>query len=162
MSVKRLLKGTAIFVLLVVLHYSVRPLLGSRVTMDFLVIAVLLLSVRMRPGAAAILGFFSGLVADSLTPLSFGAGALALAVLGYGASWLKAVFFADNVLLHAIFFFAGKWAYDVLYLVAERRIDLGNLPAQLFVWSPLSALATALAGVIIIVMFRTTLEPQPV
>lgn len=161
MSLKRLLKGTTIFVLLVVLHYSVRPLLGARLTVDFLVIAVLLLSVRMRPGAAAVLGFFSGLVADSLTPLSFGAGALALAVLGYGASWLKAVFFADNVLLHAIFFFVGKWAYDVLYLVAERRIDLGSLPGQLLVWSPLSALATALGGVVIIVMFRTTLESQP-
>ncbi len=60
------------FVLLVALHYTVRPLLGWRVSMDFLVIAVLLMAVRVRPGAAAMIGFATGLVADSLTPTSRG------------------------------------------------------------------------------------------
>jgi rod shape-determining protein MreD len=160
MTWSRIVKGTGVFLLLVVLHYSVRPLFASRVTMDFLVVAVLLLAVRVRPGVAALLGFATGLVADSLTPLSLGAGALALSVVGFSASRLKAVFFADNVLLHAIFFFAGKWAYDVLYLLAERRTDPGHAMAQIFLWSPLSALATATAGVVIILLFRITLEPQ--
>lgn len=157
---RRLLKSTAVFLLLVLMHYSVRPLTGSRVAIDFLVIAVLLMAVRLRPGGAAFLGFGTGLITDSLTPLSFGAGGLALSVIGFLASWLKAVFFADNVLLHGMFFFAGKWAYDVLYLLAERRMEAGALLTQLVVWSPLSALATAVAGVVLILVLRSSLEPQ--
>lgn len=160
MSWKRFIKSTAIFVLLVALHYTVRPLIGSRVAIDFLVIAILLIAVRLRPGAAAILGCITGLGADSLTPLSFGAGAFALASIAFLASWLKAVFFADNMVLHAVFFFAGKWVYDILYLIAERRMDAGGLLTQLVVWSPLSALATAVAGVVLLIVLRTSLEPQ--
>lgn len=160
MNTRRVLKSTAIFVFLVLLHYSVRPLTGTRVTIDFLVIAVLLLAVRLRPGGAAFVGFATGLITDSLTPLSLGAGGLALTVIGFLASWLKAVFFADNVLLHGMFFFAGKWAYDVLYLLAERRMDAGTLLVQLVVWSPLSALATAVVGVVLILVLRSSLEPQ--
>jgi rod shape-determining protein MreD len=132
------------FALLVLLHYTVRPLLGWRTPVDFLVIAVLLSAVRVRPGAAALIGFLTGLVADSLTPSAFGAGALAMTAVGATASWLKAVFFADNVVLHGFFFFVGKWAYDIVYVTAERRMHGVELATQLLLWSPLSAALTAL------------------
>jgi rod shape-determining protein MreD len=145
-----LLRGAALFALLVVLHYTVRPLLGTRVTADFLVIAVLVTSVQVRPGVAAALGFLTGLVADSLTPLSFGAGALAMSVVGFTASWLKAAVFSDNLALQGIFIAAGKWVFDLLYVVAERRLGFGDLAIQLLVWSPLSALVTGLVGLLIV------------
>jgi rod shape-determining protein MreD len=113
---------------------------------DFLVIAVLLSAVRVRPGVAALIGFCTGLVADSLTPSAFGAGALAMTAVGASASWLKAVFFADNVVLHGFFFFVGKWAFDIVYVTAERRMHGVELATQLLLWSPLSAAATAVAG----------------
>lgn len=160
MKWQRFFRGLAAFAILVALHYTARPLLGWRVNVDFLVIAVLLMSVRMRPGAAALLGFGTGLVADSLSPTVFGAGAMAMSVIGFGASWLKAVFFADNVLLHASFFFAGKWVHDFVYLIAERRSGFVELLAQLFIWTPLSAALTAVVGVFIILVFRATFEPQ--
>jgi hypothetical protein len=96
-------KGIAVFLLLVALHYTVRPLLGTRISIDFLVIAVLLTAVHVRPGVAALTGFLTGLIADSLTPLSFGAGALAMSVVGSAASWLRAVVSVDNMLFQAIF-----------------------------------------------------------
>jgi rod shape-determining protein MreD len=98
-----LLKGIGVFLLLVVLHYTVRPLLGTRVSVDFLVIALLLAAVHVRPGAAALIGFVTGVIADSLTPLSFGAGALAMSAVASAASWLKSTVFGDNMLLQAIF-----------------------------------------------------------
>jgi rod shape-determining protein MreD len=158
----RWLKGVLAFAVLVTLHYTVRPLLGLRVSVDFLVIAVLLMSVRTRPGAAALLGFATGLVSDALSPSAFGAGALAMSLIGFAASRLKAVFFADNILLHASFFFAGKWVHDFVYLVVDRQATLLALAAQLFVWTPLSAALTALVGVFLIVVFRATFEPQAV
>lgn len=155
-----MLRVTSVFIMLVTLHYTLRPLLGWRAGMDFLVIAVLLAAVRIRPGAAALIGFATGLIADSLTPSSFGAGALALSLVGFAASWLKAVFFADNVLLHALFFFAGKWAHDVVYLVVDRRLDVSSFLAQALIWSPLSAVLTAVAGIVILVAFRLPLGAQ--
>ncbi len=160
MSVGRTLRAVAVFLFLIVLHYTLRPLLGWRATVDFIVIAVLLASVRTRPGVAALIGFATGLVVDSLTPASLGAAALGLTVVGAGASWLKAVFFADNIVLHAFFFFAGKWVFDALYLAAERRVAGAELLTQLLLWSPLSAAVTAVAGVLLLLVLKPVLEPS--
>lgn len=154
-------KGIGVFALLLLLHYTVRPLLGARFAVDFLVIAVLLTAVHVRPGLAAVIGFAAGLVTDSLTPLSFGAGAFALSAVGFGASWLKAAVFGDNLLLQAVFLGAGKWAFDVLYVLAERRLAPGDIVMQLAVWSPLSALVTGLAGVLVVLTFRLSMEARP-
>src|ERR671929_1369694 len=129
-----LLRTSVAFAVLVVLHYTLRPLLGWRASPDFLIIALLLVAIRVRPGTAALLGFAMGLVSDSLDPHAFGAGALGMSVVGFAASWLKAVFFADDLALNAFFFFLGKWAFDLLYLVAERRLAGGELLMQVLVW----------------------------
>lgn len=154
----RALRALLVFVILVLLHFTVRPLLGWRAPMDFLVIAVLLAAVRMRPGAAALVGFLTGLAADSLNPSAFGAGALALTGLGFAASWLKAVFFADNLAVNAFYFFLGKWAFDLVYLIAERRMTGVELVTQLLLWSPISAALTAAVGVLLLVLLRPMLE----
>jgi rod shape-determining protein MreD len=161
MTMAGLLRAIASFTLLVLLHYTLRPLLGWRAPMDFLLLAVLLIAVRTRPGAAALLGFVVGTISDSLTPAAFGAGAAAMTIVGYSASWLKAVFFADNVALNAFFFFAGKWAFDIIYFVGERRLGGFELVQQLALWSPLSAAATAVAGVLLLVVMRPLLDPAP-
>src|SRR5688500_19137996 len=116
------LRAVVTFVILVLLHYTLRPLLGWRAPMDFLLLALLLASIRVRPAVAALIGLALGLVADSLTPESLGAGAIAMTVVGYVASWLKAVFFADNIALNAFFFFLGKWMFDLICFVVEQRL----------------------------------------
>ena len=160
MTWARSARAVAAFLLLVLLHFTLRPLLGWRTPVDFLVIAVLLSAVRVRPGIAALIGFCTGLVADSLTPSAFGAGALAMTVIGASASWLKAVFFADNVVLHGFFFFVGKWAFDIVYTMAERRMHGVELATQLLLWSPLSAGITAVAGIVLLLLLRPVLEPH--
>jgi rod shape-determining protein MreD len=146
------------FFVLVVLNYTLRPLLGWRAPIDFLLLAVLTAAVRVRPAGGAIIGFLVGLIADSLSPESLGAGALGMSIIGYTASWLKAVFFADSLPLNALFFFVGKWGFDVIYFVAERRLQGVELVQQLVLWSPLSAAATAIAGVVVLLVLRPILE----
>ena len=148
------------FIILVLLHYTLRPLLGWRAPMDFLLLALLLASIRVRPAAAALIGLAMGLVADSLTPESLGAAAIAMTIVGYLASWLRAVFFADNLALNAFFFFLGKWTFDIIYFLVEQRLGGIELVQQLLLWSPLSAAATAVAGILLLLLMRPMLEPS--
>jgi rod shape-determining protein MreD len=145
-------------ILLIVLHYTLRPLLGWRASIDFLLIALVFGAVRMRPAGAALYGFALGLCADALSLGAFGAGALAATIVGYAASWLKAVFFADNLALNAFFLFVGKWLFDLVYLLVERRMHGTEMLMQIVVWSPLAAAVTALAGVIAVAVLRPILE----
>jgi rod shape-determining protein MreD len=153
-------RAVIVFGLLLVLHYTLRPLLGWRAPIDFLVIAVLLAAVRIRPGSAALFGLGLGLATDSLNTAGFGAGALAMAVVGFAASWMKAIFFADNIALNGFFFFLGKWAFDIVLIIAEQRLSGGDMVTQLLLWSPLAAANTALAGIVMLIVLRPVLEPS--
>ena len=159
MTINGVVRTTIAIVILILLDFSVRPLLGWRAEIDFRIIALLLAAVRMRPGSAAVVGCIMGLVFDSLTPHAFGAGALAMTVVAYMASWLKAVFFADNLALNGFFFFAGRWAFAIIYVLAAHQANGVELVQQLLVWAPLSAAATAAAGVVLLVLLRPLLEP---
>jgi rod shape-determining protein MreD len=144
--------------ILIVLHYTLRPLLAWRASIDFMIVALLLGAVRMRPGAAAVYGFLLGLVSDSLALSGFGAAALAMAIVGFSASWLKAVFFADNLALNAFFLVLAKWVFDLIFLVVGHRSHGAELAMQLFVWSPLAAAVTAVAGVIALSLLKPLME----
>jgi rod shape-determining protein MreD len=155
-------RTAVICAILIVLHYTLRPLLAWRTSIDFLIIALMFGSVRMRPGIAAFFGFVLGLVADSLSPGAFGAAALGMSLVGFGASWLKAVFFADNLALNGFFIFLGKWIFDLIFLLVGQRAHGGELFMQIVVWSSLSAALTALAGVIAISLLRPLMEVRTV
>jgi rod shape-determining protein MreD len=149
----------AVLLLLAVLHFTVRPLLGApRAAPDFLLLGLLVFAIRARPGAAAIAGFAVGLLGDALTPVAFGAGALAHTVVGYLAAWGKAVFFAENLAVNAGFFIAGTWLRDLLVLLGGGHVQGSTLLWQLIVWSPLKAVTTALVGVAVLLLFRRALS----
>lgn len=145
-------------VLLIIGHYTLRPLLGWRAGIDFLIIALLFASVRMRPGWAAVFGLVLGLVADSLSVGGLGTAALGMSVVGFAGSWLKAVFFADNLALNAFFLFLGKWLFDVIVLLAGLSASGSDLLMQIVVWSPLSAAVTAVAGAVALSLLRPLLD----
>ena len=158
MTWQKAARTALLFAMLIAMQFAVRPLLQWRALPDFLVIAMLLAAVRVRPGVAAVIGFTAGLLSDALAPATFGVGAFALSVVAFTASWLKAVFFSDNVVLHAFFFFLGKWAFDVLFLLLERQRGFLEMAAQMALWSPLSAALTAVAGLVALMLFRGMLE----
>lgn len=139
---------------LVALHFYLLPWFGnSRAAPDLLLLAMLLVAIRSRPGVAAAVGFIVGLVTDVLTPARFGAGALAHTIVGYLAAWGRAVFFPDNLLVNAGLFAGGVWLRTLLVLLASR-VEIGELLRVAFIWSPVQAIVTAVAGVIVVVTFR--------
>jgi rod shape-determining protein MreD len=141
-------------VLLVFLHFFLRPRLGSpRSGPDFLFIALMFYAMRSGPGAGAAAGFAVGLIQDALTPAQFGAGALAHTVVGYLAAWGRAVFFADNLVVNAAFVAVGVWLRDVIVLVASGPGE-ENLFLELTLRSPLQALVSGLAAAVVLVVFR--------
>lgn len=151
-------RAVAVFIVLLILQFYVRPRLGSpRYTPDFVAIGVLLFALRARPGQAAIAGLCAGLLTDALTPARFGAGMLAHSVVGYLAAWGRAVFFADNLLVTGAFFAVGTWLRNALVLLASGSAG-GSLLTELGVWSPIQAVSTAVAGVVLAVLLRGWLD----
>jgi rod shape-determining protein MreD len=148
------LQLAGVFLLLLVAHFYLRPRLwGPRVSPDFLFVGLMLYAMRSGPGAAAVAGFLVGLTADALTPARFGAGALAHTVVAYLASWGRAVFFADNLLVNAAFVAVGLWIRDLLVLAVSGTGDRPLL-AELAVYSPLQALTSALFALLVLLVFR--------
>jgi rod shape-determining protein MreD len=131
------------FLLLVTLHFTLRPLLGGRVQVDFLTIAVLFAAVRLRPGVAACVGWVAGVALDAVAPGSFGATALGYTVVAFVASRVNAAFFTVDTARSGAIVLGGKWAVDaIILLVAGGPAGSGRL-AHLLFWSPLAALLTA-------------------
>ena len=143
---------------LVVLQFSLRTRLGDdRMAPDFLLLALLLYTIRAQPGKSAAAGFLVGLLSDALTPASFGAGALAHTLVAYLSSWSKVVFFAENVFVNGCIFFAGTWLRNCIVALASNKMRSGMLGWELLVWSPIQSLTTALTGMLVLWLFRREL-----
>jgi rod shape-determining protein MreD len=139
---------------LVALQFSVRNRLGNeRIAPDFLLLALMIYTIRATPGKGAVAGLVVGLMRDALSPASFGAGALAHTLVGYLSAWGKAVFFAENLFVNGCLFFAGTWLRNLVVTLASGAIQGGQLGWELLVWSPLQSLTTAITGVLVVWLF---------
>lgn len=151
-------RSAGVLLLLLALHFYVRPRLGApRYAPDFIAIGVLLFALRARPGQAAMAGLFAGLLTDALTPARFGAGALANAVVGYLAAFGRTVFFADNLLVTGGLFAIGTWFRNLLVLIASGT-PMSRLVVEAGVWSSVQALVTAVVGVVFALLLRGWLD----
>lgn len=147
---------------LVLLQFTVRERLGGdRIAPDFLLLALLIYTIRAQPGRGAAAGFVVGLLRDALTPASFGAGALAHTLVGYLSSWAKAVFFAENVFVNGCLFFAGTWLRNLAVLLASGRMQGAQLGWELLVWSPLQSFTTAAVGIVVLWLFGRWVALRP-
>lgn len=143
-----------VIAILLLLEFYLRPsLIDSRGMPDFLLLALLLLCLRLSPGWAAVAGLIVGLTIDVLSPARFGSNMIAHVLLGYGASWGRAVFFADNVVVNAGLFFAGTWLRNMLVLFLSGA-TIGQLGSEALIWAPLQGITTALVGVVVVILFH--------
>ena len=144
---------------LVALQFSVRSRLGNeKIAPDFLLLALMIYTIRAQPGKGAVAGLIVGLMRDALAPASFGAGALAHTLVGYLSAWGKAVFFAENLFVNGCLFFAGTWLRNLVVSLASGTLQGGQLGWELLVWSPLQSLTTAAVGVVVLWVFRRTMS----
>ena len=143
-----------VLVLLGLLHFYVRPRIWPGAgAPDFLLIALMILALRTRPGTAAVAGFLTGLVLDILVPVRFGAGALSHTVVGFAAAWGRSVFFPDNLIVNGILFAVGTLVRNLLLLIVSGSGILGAL--HVFgLASLVQALTTAVAGVAVTLAIR--------
>lgn len=146
-------------IVLVTAHFVLRPLLGDRIEIDFLVLALLLLAIRVRPGVGALVGLALGAAADSASPSGFGSAMLALTLVGYVTSWLKAAFFAENALLDGVVIFVSAWGVVLLRLLLSGRAFEPGIAVAALVWAPLSAALTAVVGAVLFAVLRPLLKP---
>ena len=146
----------ALVVLLAVLYFVLRVGLGLGLLIpDLIVVALLLAARQMRPGWAAGLGLLLGMLEGSVLPLTFGASAVALTIVGYLGSRTRDVFSGGGLVLLAFYLFAGKWLYDIiLYVVLLADATPGPASALLLI-SPLAALYAAAAGLVAYAAYRT-------
>ncbi len=143
-----------VIAILLLLEFYLRPsLVEGRGMPDFLLLALLLLCLRLRPGTAALMGLVVGTIIDVLSPARFGANMLAHVMLGSGAAWGRAVFFADNLAVNAGLFFMGTWLRNMLVLLLSGTA-LSQLGVEAVFWSPLQGLTTAAVGVVVVILFR--------
>lgn len=148
-----LLQLTAVPVVLLVLHFWLRPRLGDpRYTPDLLLLGLVILAMRLRPGIGAAIGFLAGITADAVAPTAFGAGALACTIVGFLSGWMRTMFVTENVMVSALFVLAAAWLRDLIQVAASGQLEGRALVWQLGVVSPAAALTTAAAGLVVFLL----------
>jgi len=141
---------------LVVLHFVLRVGLGLGVLApDLLVVALLLASRRMRPGAAAGLGFVLGVLEGSANPTVFGAASLALSVVGYLGSRSREWLAGDDPVTMVAYFFAGTLLYEALLYVLLAVMGAGGSPMALAIPALFASLYAAAVGLGASALYRT-------
>lgn len=152
----------SVLVLVLVLgQYAVRPLLPERLPVAFLLVAVLFVAVRVRPGVAALVGFVAGLAVDAAAATPFGATALLWLVEAFVAASMRALLFSEQLLLPGLVAFAASWLGAVVAALGRPAGTAALAPGALFVWAPLTALATGLLAVAVHMAARDAGRPRP-
>ena len=118
-------------------------------------LVLLLAARRMRAGWAAGLGLALGVLDGAAHPLTMGAGAVALAVLGYLGARSREFLSGDSPVVLALYLFAGKWIYDVLMWVLLLRFNLSGPVTMLLMVSPLAAAYAAAVGLAAAAAYRS-------
>jgi len=133
---------------LVVLHFLLHVGLGfGREAPDLLTLALLLVVRETRLGAAAALGFLLGIMEDAFSALAFGAGALAMTVVGILGSRTRDLFVGDSVRFLFAYLGIGKLLRDLIYWLAAGEALREPFVTGVLLHGGLGALYMAAVGV---------------
>lgn len=133
------LSMTAVGVLLL-LHFLLHPwLTGLPAGPDLLIGGLLLAALRVRAGAAAVLGFALGPLEAAMLLDDPGVYALVLTATGYVAARSRDVLFADAAMFVIVYLFLGTWITRVsLMLILDGSVGWAS-----FAGAGVNAVATA-------------------
>lgn len=105
---------------------------------------------HVRPRVAAGIGFALGLVADSLSILSFGANAAALTVVGFLGSRSRDFFLGESLIFLASYLALGTWLREAIHWSIARGGLWAEAPRVLLIEAPVAALYAAVVGTVIL------------
>ena len=126
---------------LLILHFLFRPVLVSwPVAPNLLVGALLLATLHLRAGHAALLGFGLGILEAAMALEGMGLYALALTLIGYFGARSRDLLFADARFYVFGYLFVGTWISQIVILLLGTAVPG---PVPLVVGSGIDALLTA-------------------
>ena len=116
---------------------------------DLMVILLVALVLERGPVLAVIIGFLLGFLQDLGNASFLGMNALAKSVLAYGVSRVGGGLLPENVLYKGFIIFAACLVNDIVVLPIASSFSLGDIVVSFFRHSLLSALYSAVLGVVV-------------
>jgi rod shape-determining protein MreD len=133
-----------------ILQLKVVPSIGMLGVMPDLVIVLLVALVLERgPVAAVIIGFLLGFLQDLGNASHLGMNALAKSLIAYGVARFGAGFLPESVLFKGLLIFAASLCNEGFSLIVTTGFDLPVIFLSFFRYSILSALYTAVVGLLV-------------
>lgn len=121
---------------------------------DLLTVAALLWSRRLTGVAASFVGLITGLLADALSLVAFGASSIALVIVCFLGARTRDMFEGNSTLFIAFYLFLGKLLRDAIWFAVAPAARQGQDISVLWTVAPLHALVTAVTGAIALMIFR--------
>jgi rod shape-determining protein MreD len=115
---------------------------------DLLVVAVLVAARELGLRWGASIGLAFGLLEDAFSVLSFGANALALAVVGAFAGSTRDLFVGDSRIFLVSYLFVGKWTRDFIFWLASSEALRASFVDAMLERAVLSAVYVVVVGVL--------------
>lgn len=137
-------------ILIFILQLKVVPSIGLLGTApDLVIILLIALILEKGPVAAVIIGFVLGFLQDLGNASFLGMNALAKSLIAYGVSRFGAGFLPESVLFKGLLIFVASLFNEGLMLVVTTGFDLPVIFFSFFRYSILSALYTAVVGLVV-------------
>ncbi len=141
------LAAAIVFILQVTVAHTVS--LGEA-SPDFVLILLIVMVMDRRPVLAVIIGFLLGFLQDLGNASYLGMNALVKSLTGYIIARYASDLLPDNSLFKGLLIFLSALAGDVILLNITLSFDALSVFVTFFRYSILSALYTAVAGIIVI------------
>lgn len=136
-----------VVVTLIFLHLLIRVGFGvGAAAPDLFLLALLILARRSHMAVAALVGLGLGLLEDAQGLLSFGAHALALALVGALGARTRDLFVGETLLFAGSYLFLGKWIRDLVHWVAVGSANRPDFVETVMVSGVVAALYVAAVG----------------
>jgi rod shape-determining protein MreD len=128
---------------------AIRHMAVAGCTPDLMIILLVALVLERGPVLAVVIGFLLGFLQDLGNASFLGMNALAKSILAYGVSRVGGGLFPENVLYRGLIVFAACIVNDIIVLPIATSFSVGDMVVSFFRYSLLSALYTAVLGVVI-------------
>jgi rod shape-determining protein MreD len=139
----------AAFVVFILQVTAIRHMAVAGCVPDLMVIFLVPLVLDRGPVVAVVLGFLLGFLQDLGNASFLGMNALAKSILAYCVSRVGGGLLPENVLYKGFIVFAACLVNDVVVLPIATSFSLGDIVVSFFRYSLLSALYSAVLGVVV-------------